>query len=541
MSLLRRAAEASPTSTSRDDREPRAVVWIVVALLVLGTAVRLYYAAACHLNPDEAMHWAASSARTWSGAYAASRNQAHPPLMTLATHAWLALGDSELMLRLPSVLLGVLSLYLAYRWIHLAAGWIAAVAGLAFLVGSPAMIAASSELRQMAWLLTFAFAALLAAERLARQLSVRAVAWLSICLCGAVLSHFSAAWIILVLGFYVPLRLWTAHASLPLWATWGAGQVLVAAVGFWSYFIHAARWAPALSRTAPKVAPQSGAARFGYIEPLLPSGGSDGVVTFAMPQLLNLWEYLCGHRAVAALILFAIAAASIRAVYDRSWRDGCWPFAAMLVSGFLVAMLAALLNLYPLGGSRHCAYLLPFAAGGVGLAASGLSRSWPRVAGAVLILLMPLWLLTTRPANDPAQLGRGAMRDALEFVDALPPEDVLLVDFQTSCLLRYYWRDRPFRRESRITGGLDDVRFGKRRVAASSWGVWVLDAKTLVPLTLRLEKATGGPRTHGLWLMSTAWPKRYLPQRLPRTWTTTLHQFGATWLLHVQSLTSPAS
>lgn len=528
--------EAGVARLEGSARQPAGLPWLVAGLILVAGMVRVYYAAACHLNPDEAMHWSAAADRSWSGAYAASRNQAHPPLLILATHAWLGLGlgSSELMLRTPSLLLGLLSLGLAYRWMYVAAGPLAAVAGLSFLVVSPAMIATATELRQAAWLLAFAFAALLAAETVVRRHTLLGVLGLSLALSGALLSHYSAVWIVIALGLYVPLCLWRTTATARPWIAWGLGQLLVAGVGFWSYFIHAARWAPTVFGPSPAGAPPSGAARFSYVAPLLPTPERNDLIGFVVPQVVQLWEYLCGHWLPATVALAAITLAAARAIYDGRWRRGHGQFPLLLVLAFVVAAGAGLSSLYPFGGSRHSAYLLPFAAAAVGMASATLLNQRPRLGLVLLILILPPWLAGTRPANDPERLGQERMQAALDFVDAQPRDEVLFVDFQTHNLLQYYWRARQPRTVGRLGGAMHDWRFGSRRVVATTWGVWGFNDNNLGPLTTRLAYAVGAAAVPQWMVMSTAWPKHQPIERRPPGWESELHSFGPIWVLQLR-------
>jgi uncharacterized membrane protein len=109
--------------------------------------------------------------------------------------------------------------------LHGAAGAATGLAGVTFLAFAPATLSAATEVRQYGVLLFFICAALAAMERWLRE---RAPAWVvvyAVCLWGAILTHYTAAWVALALGIYMPLRLWAERAPRLHWAAWAASQL----------------------------------------------------------------------------------------------------------------------------------------------------------------------------------------------------------------------------------------------------------------------------------------------------------------------------
>src|SRR5579864_6899353 len=109
-------------------------------VLVVGFGARVCVAWRYFLNPDEALHNLLASQGSLSLAYKAALTNAHPPLLILVIHYWRWLGQSELMLRMPSVLAGTAACWLAYLWLRLIVDRTTAFVGLLLLVLSPAMI-----------------------------------------------------------------------------------------------------------------------------------------------------------------------------------------------------------------------------------------------------------------------------------------------------------------------------------------------------------------------------------------------------------------
>jgi len=508
------------------------------ALIVIGAAVRCYYASASYLNPDEAMHYSAAAAPDWLGALRASRHQAHPPLLVLITHAWLPFATSEGLLRAPSVVAGVLSLWLLYRWLFVAAGSAAALAGLMFLTVSPAMISAATEVRHTAWLILFIAAALLAAEHFATRHRVGDAARLSAALCAAMLSHYGAALIVAAAALYLPWRLLLSRARLRAWLMWALLQIPVAMVGYWALFVHGSRWAPKLAAAVPKHVPTSGAARFSYLAPALHQPEKESAAAFVVRGLYDVWLYLCGSHVTATLTLIVLGIAAARAWKSGGWRCLCWPFLMIVVLPLVIGGVAGVLRLYPFGPSRHVAFLLPFAAAAIGIASAQLLQQRAWWVGGVAVVAVPLWLWSTVPANDPARMARPYMTAALAYLDSRPRDALLLVDFQTQQILEYYWRRRLHRGE-RIGRELVMLSYEGQRVVGTHYGIWEMNDSNGAALLGKVLQASGARPGQELWAVSTAWPHQRRVTRLPVNLTGTTREFGQAWVLRTQVQDTP--
>src|SRR5690348_17047410 len=139
--------------------------WLAALLLVAGTGARLWLAARTFLNPDEALHYFVAAQPSLSQTYTVSLTTAHPPLMFFLLHAWIKLGSSELFLRLPFVVSGVLFGWMLYLWVRRIAAEEVARSALAIAMLAPSLIALSAEVRQYSLLLLFCAACLYALER----------------------------------------------------------------------------------------------------------------------------------------------------------------------------------------------------------------------------------------------------------------------------------------------------------------------------------------------------------------------------------------
>src|SRR5271169_2732840 len=124
-------------------------------MTLLGFLARLWTASGTFLNPDEALHFRLANQLSLALAYKASLTAAHPPLLILLLYFWRALGTSELWLRLPSVLAGVVFCWMFYKWLSQAAGHLAGLIGLLFVALLPPIVLLGAEVRQYALLLAF--------------------------------------------------------------------------------------------------------------------------------------------------------------------------------------------------------------------------------------------------------------------------------------------------------------------------------------------------------------------------------------------------
>src|SRR5437763_12150870 len=99
--------ERLDSATSTDSRFGTGRLTLAL-LITAGLAIRLFQAEYRFLNADEALHYLLSVQTSFAATYRASLTPAHPPLLIIFLHYWGMLGHSELHLRLPCVLAGVL-------------------------------------------------------------------------------------------------------------------------------------------------------------------------------------------------------------------------------------------------------------------------------------------------------------------------------------------------------------------------------------------------------------------------------------------------
>lgn len=144
--------------------------WPILGVLALGAVLRLYRLGAWNLTLDEgtvARLTQRSAGTIWSTIM--ERDPFHPPLYYILAHYWRALGSSEVVLRLLSVVFGIVAIWFIYRigayLFDRRIGLLASV----ILAVSPAHIWHSQEARMYAAVVAFSLMATDAWLRVLRE------------------------------------------------------------------------------------------------------------------------------------------------------------------------------------------------------------------------------------------------------------------------------------------------------------------------------------------------------------------------------------
>jgi hypothetical protein len=428
-SFMRRQFDESTSSTLIPDFLPFAV-------LLAGFAARVFEAWKYFLNPDEALHNFLASQPSVELAYRAALTNAHPPLLILVLYYWRSLGQSELMLRMPSVLAGTACCWITYQWLKQITDRSTAFIGLLLLAFAPALVGLSAEIRQYALLLFFMSVCLYSSERALRESSKLWMILFSLALYGALLVHYSSLLFAFTMGVYMLLRLRPYEKRWGVVGVWGAGQIGGLAISGYFILTHVARLR------------QSGMAQ-GIAETWLKKSifhaGHDHVALFVGAQTLRVFTYLLSHGVVgsATLLAFLVGIVSLLRAKEPSGGNRPTPRELALLLGlpFAVNCAAALAGLYPYGGTRHNSFLALFALNGasIGLATWKPARTWIKP----LVVAASLVLCNFFPAPPPLIRAENHSRILMkEAVDSLRrnalPGSVLFADYQSGLMMGYY-------------------------------------------------------------------------------------------------------
>jgi hypothetical protein len=143
----------------------------------------------------------------------------------------------------------------------------------------------------------------------------------------------------------------------------------------------------------------------------------------------------------------------------------------LLLLPFVLNCSAALVRLYPYGGSRHCAFLIPFAVGGSTVAWVRLlkDRLWLAISIAMLVVGSCHLFAAKQFRYGPRAAERKAnMTAALAFIQQqIPPQETIFADAQTSLMLGHYLCHQQPPVMDHSVQGFVSYECGRHRVIAS--------------------------------------------------------------------------
>jgi hypothetical protein len=408
---------------------------LALAVVAAGFGLRIFAATRSYLNPDEAMHYLLLNQSSVFLAYKASLTNAHPPLIYLVLYYWHFLGRSELMLRLPSVVAGTAFCWMFYKWMGLAFGRAASWVGLILVTFSPAMVALSAELRAYALLLFCTSGALYFLERAFMEKSVREMWYFSGFLYLAILSHYSAVFFAVAAGVYTLARIADSHLPRKAIFAWAGGQAGALAIYAFLYVTH-------LSKLKSSIAVWSMSFGTAYFHQ-----DSVGLFTFTRENTFGIFLFLFGERYVAQLMLVcfisAVAFFFVKGLLSRQASLQSNRLGILLVFPFIGVWCAAIAGIYPYVGSRHTAFLAPFAIAAASylVAAASGQRLWAGLLVATLLMVVSNTSREAVPREEMTEYqGPALMASAVSHVkQSVPTGDLILVDSQSSFPFAYYF------------------------------------------------------------------------------------------------------
>ena len=477
--------------------------FLPLIILILGFGARLFEAWRYFLNPDEALHNLLASQSSLSLAYKAALTNAHPPLLILVLHYWRSLGQSELMLRTPSVLAGTACCWLTYLWLRQIVDRSAALIGLLLVALSPTVIGLSAEVRQYSLLLFFISACLYCSEIALKRHSAAWMVLFSLSLYGALLVHYSSFIFAFIMGVYVLARLYPYKNHPRLCAVWALGQIGGVAIAAYYSLTHVLT----LSKTNILQAEYDT-----YLHKSVYHAWETNFLKFAVTQTLRVFTFLLSHGFLGGLAFIAFLIGLYLLLRNKISlsREGPGPRLLALLLGlpFLVNYAAALAGKYPYGGTRHAAFLTIFAASGaaIGLTAWTPSRWWVKPLVVALALVFCNFFPAPPPLIRPRNQGRLLMENAMDALwQAAPPGTTIVTDYESGLLLGYYACGRGVVQVFPPFGEFADADCDGRRVISTIPSKWKFYAKDLPADLAAIAKTynlTSGSR---VWLFNAGW------------------------------------
>lgn len=404
------------------------------ALAVIGTGfvVRILAAGRSYLNPDEALQYVQLNQRSALLAYQVGRSLPHPPLYYLLVYYWHLLGRSELMLRLPSVVLGTAFCWGAFKWVENLFGKTAGLVALILVTFCPTLIALSAEVRQYALLLFCMVTALYFLGQALQRNSAGRMWCFSLFLYLAILSHYSAFFFVVSVGLYCLARIADLRPPRKVATAWLLGQMGAVAIYVFLYVTH-------LSKLRANLSAWGGDLDQSYFHSY-----RDNIFVFTGQQTLEIFRYLFARSYVSEVML-AIFVVAVAFLFARDVTSGSGKpsrLAVLLVFPVIALWGAAIAGVYPYAATRHTVFIAPFiiAASSFLIAALCRQRLWAGLL--IATILMSLANASAAPAETgfrPEDQRRALMTSAIDYVHrVIPKTDVIFVDYQTSLPLGYY-------------------------------------------------------------------------------------------------------
>lgn len=348
----------------------------LAALGLAGLALALRVGGARHfwLNGDEGIYYWVAHAGSLAVVSGEIGHNVHPPLFYLLLRLAALAGEDPLWLRLPSLVAGSLAVAAAFALARELGGALAGCVAALLLAFSPGAIALSQVARPYALQLLVLLLALFALARYTDGKRRGALPAYAALLLVAVLLHYSSFF---VAGAALATLTWARLSGRLAAREWRALALAHAPAALAMTALLALHAWPSVLASGFRAD-----AAAGWLSPFFPRGPGD-----AWRALLGVLEYLAGPELAAPLLLlllFSLALACAR---------GAWLLAGLGGSLLTLALLAALLRLYPLGCTRHAAWLAALIAPALGYGAGQLARLRGRRAAAGFALLAALALL----------------------------------------------------------------------------------------------------------------------------------------------------
>lgn len=336
----------------------------LAAVLLIGLMLRLAFLDYKGLWLDEAV--TLSKALAQPSAIITAHDEAHPPLYYLFMHFWVRLGQSEVLLRLPSALFGTLALPFLYG---LSRAWIGregALLATALLALSPLHIWYSQEARMYSLVPLLALAAVFSAVRALR---------------GQGRGYWAAAVLAALAAIYTDYS---------------------AVVGLWLgnlAFLALASYTPELRSQLKAWGLAHGALLLGYL-PWLPVLGQQmrgfipaqlDTYTTVLSRLLHM-EVTPEHWQIALLAGIALALLMLGLAWWRGARAIAWLLRQRWLSWAFIATLGLSLMVMPIPRGyflkRESLIALPFLLIGAAWTIRRIQKPHVLVAGALILSLV---------------------------------------------------------------------------------------------------------------------------------------------------------
>jgi hypothetical protein len=404
--------------------------------------------------------------------------------------------------------------------------------GFALVGFLPPFVELSSEIRQYPFLLCFVMASAYVLELALEEDSVGKMSAFFVFLYLGMLTHFSAILFAGAVGIYSLWRLFSGGSSRSVVTLWITGQA--GALGLFGFLY---RTHIAALKDSPADRHMQAMLSNSYFHP-----GHGHVIPFVFARSFGIFQYTFGQLAVGDIagVLF-VAAIALLISGDRfssgkmQTQDVKTPspreLGLYLVLPFVINCVAAIAGLYPYGGTRHSAFLVPFAVAGVSSAMVKISRQkLPYTVGSAIltIAICQLFGAPHRPYIHREDQRLVNMTQAIGAIrQQASPADTIFVDFQTNFLLRFYLC--PEAGYGVFTAPFKDYPCGGYRVISTSPETTILTADIFARRWNDMVSAYNLKPSQAVWIFQAGWDislARDLQEKIPELHDLKAQSFG---------------
>jgi Dolichyl-phosphate-mannose-protein mannosyltransferase len=492
----------SPQITSWDHWVQAHTALIALGVIVIGFVLRVREAWGIFLNPDEALHFFIANQPSLEAVYKASLTQAHPPLFFFLLHTLRLFGNSEIVLRLPSILAGTLFSWIFFEWLDDIFGPGVAMAGVILAALLPTMISVTAEVRQYGLVLLFLISGLWFLDRGLVKNSKLLMLISGISLWLAMLTHYSSFFFIAVLSIYAGLRICRNKVSRATVFTWLAGQLLAFLLALFLYVTHLSK----IKRTTMTQQALQIWLRRSYFH-----SGRDNPLTFLVARTFSVFQYIVGQLVVGDIltIVFVAGVALLLRAKAQMHRTGQAALGVLLILPFLLNYAAGLLDLYPFGGTRHCIYLSIFAITGIAVGIVELTRKNLVRSTAITVVVVVLCLVfptVHHPYIARADQSRRHMDEAVAFVETqIPDNETILVDYESGIELGHYLCKQHEVVYERSTSDSLVFNCDNHRIISTVPDLWAFTPETLFKQLATLVEQGYLQPDERIWVAQAGW------------------------------------
>jgi hypothetical protein len=447
--------------------------WLPVLVVVAGGLLaRILVALPAVINPDEAMHVLRSSEPTFRAVLREDLKGPDPSFLHLLLFPLCKLYASDFVLRLPSIIAGTLTIFFGYKWLKELFDNTTGLIGAVVLAFAPSLIYLSAEVRAYALVLCFSAWALFCLEAALRRRSVGFMLLFGVAQCLALVSQYSAVFILFVAGCYSLYIVLRGRVRAGLLRSWLASEVTTVGLLGFLYVTHISK----LRGGSVEASVMTGFLSRAYFNP-----ARESVLGFVTSRTVAAFGFLFSSRGIGivglALFLAGIAWLLVRGI-SRDGGRGQREAAILLVLPWVTTAAGGVLALYPFAGTRHIAILIIPAAASIAFAIRQLIGPRPAIILLAALVLVPVWNVMRFPfasgwRQDSDSARRSHVLAAADFVRRqLPDGGIIFADLESDYVFRrYLFKGRVGTWEKASPGMFEHSWNGYRMITLDYWKV----------------------------------------------------------------------